>query len=169
MPRRNGANLGLITMNKVHESARSRNNHRAIRSLEVGTAATIAARTSSPPIRAELSGDRRCSALGTVVNAYAPVLTLARQLIRAGLPPDRILEVYRGATLCFCVPLAVAARLTVEDSSDGPPRFRQYRQPSWEVGPPIAPNREALPGEPPGENNAPCEPRAAVPTEAAHG
>src|SRR5262249_48878170 len=33
MPRRNGANLSLITMSKVHESARSRNNYRAIRSL----------------------------------------------------------------------------------------------------------------------------------------
>src|SRR5215813_5459973 len=97
-------------------------------------------RPPPPPIRADLSGNRQCSANGIMVDAYAPVLALARRLIRAGLPPDRILKVYRGATLCFCVPLAVAARLTVEDSSDGPPRFRQYRQPSWEVGPPIAPD-----------------------------
>src|SRR6516162_9524967 len=122
-----------------------------------GSIATIAAILSPPrmPIHAELSGDRRCAALGITVDAYAPVLTLARRLIRAGLPPDRILEVYRGATLCFRVPLAVAARLTVEDSSNGVPRFRRYRPPSWEVGPPIAPNSQALPREPSSKNNAP--------------
>ena len=98
-------------------------------------------RTSSPPLCAELSGDRRCSTLGIVVNAYAPVLTLARQLIRAGFPPDRILKVYRGATLCFCVPLAVAARLTVKDDKDGVPRFKNYVPfPADRVAPPIAPN-----------------------------
>ena len=115
-------------------------NKRTLARNRISDNVTIAAPTSPPPIRAELSGSRRCSTLGIVVNAYAPVLTLARQLIRAGFPPDRILEVYRGATLCFRVPLAVAARLTVEDSSDRPPRFRQYRSPSWEVGPPIVPN-----------------------------
>jgi hypothetical protein len=88
-----------------------------------------------------LSGNRRCSTLGIVVNAYAPVLTLARRLIRAGLPPDRILEVYRGATLCFRVPLAVAARLTVKDDKDGVPRFKNYVPfPADRVAPPIAPN-----------------------------
>jgi hypothetical protein len=30
------------------------------------------------------------------VNAYAPALTLARQLIRAGYAPDHVVEVYRG-------------------------------------------------------------------------
>ena len=107
------------------------------------------------PIRAELSGSRHCSALGIAVDAYTPVLTLARRLIYAGLPSDCVLEVYRGATLCFRVPLAVAARLTVEDSMNGAPRFRRYRPPSWEVGPPIAPNGRALPGEPSSKNNAP--------------
>ena len=106
------------------------------------------------PIHAELSGSSHCSALGIAVNAYAPVLALARRPIHAGLPPDRILEVYRGMTLCFRVPLAVAARLTVEDGSNGVPRFRRYRPPSWEVGPPIAPNSQALPREPSSENNA---------------
>ena len=107
------------------------------------------------PFRAELSGGRHCSALGIAVDAYTPVLTLARRLIYAGLPSDCVLEVYRGATLCFRVPLAVAARLTVEDSKNGAPRFRRYRPPSWEVGPPIAPNGRALPGEPSSKNNAP--------------
>jgi hypothetical protein len=118
--------------------------------------ATIASRTSSPPlkegqimsaiaehptpIRAELSGDRRCSAPGIVVNAYAPVLTLARQFIRAGFPPDRILEVYRGATLCFCLPLATAARLEVRDSNRGRPLFVPWRSRSMRTTPPVAPN-----------------------------
>jgi len=132
-------------------------NERTFTRNKISDSATIAARISSPPIRAELSGDRRCSTLGIVVNAYAPVLTLARLLIRAGLPPDRILEVYRGATLCFRVPLGVAARLTVQDSSHGPPRFRRYRPPSGAVGPPIAPNdlplAEPLP-KPPGAERA---------------
>jgi hypothetical protein len=92
------------------------------------------------PIRAELSGDRRCSALGTVVNAYAPVLTLARRLIRAGLPPDSILEVYRGATLCFRVPLATASRLEVRDSNQGRPVFVPWRSRNTRTAPPIAPN-----------------------------
>jgi hypothetical protein len=106
------------------------------------------------PIHAELSGDRRCAALGITVDAYAPVLTLARRLIRAGLPPDRILEVYRSTTLCFCVPLATAATLTVEDSPNGVPRFRWHRPSRWGVGLPVAPNGQALPGEPFDENNA---------------
>jgi hypothetical protein len=43
------------------------------------------------PIKAVLSGTRHCSALGISVNAYTPVLTLARQLIRAGFHPDRLI------------------------------------------------------------------------------
>jgi hypothetical protein len=124
----------------------------------VGHVAPVAAILSPPrlPIRAELSGSRHCSALGIVVDAYAPVLALARRLIDAGLPPDRVLEVYRSGTLCFRVRLSVAARLTVEDGSNGAPRFRQYHPPSWEVGPPIAPNGQTLSGQQPsGENNAP--------------
>jgi hypothetical protein len=132
--------------------------------------ATIAAR-----IRAELSGDRRCSALGITVDAYAPVCAIARQLIRAGFPPDRILEVYRGTTLCFCTTLATAARLTVEDSKDGVPRFRWYRPPSWEVTPPIAPTGTALARQPSDEKNAllaatPAEPlQKTLSAGAAHG
>jgi hypothetical protein len=111
-----------------HTSARNRNsdNNRVLR--------------GATPIRAELSGDRRCSAVGIVVNAYAPVLTLARQLIRAGFPPDRILEVYRGATLCFRVPLATASRLEVGDSNQGRPVFVPWRSRSTRTAPPIAPN-----------------------------
>jgi hypothetical protein len=94
------------------------------------------------PIKAVLSGTRHCSALSISVNAYTPVLTLARQLIRAGIRPDQLLEVYRGSPLCFRVPLVTAARLTVKDGPDGRPSFRQYEQ-SWPVDPPIASNDPA--------------------------
>jgi hypothetical protein len=92
---------------------------------------------ASSVIRAELAGPCRCSALGLTVDSYAPGCALARQLIHAGYDPNCTLEVYRGTTLCLRVPLAVAARLTVEDDRNGTPRFRQYRPPSWEVGPPV--------------------------------
>jgi hypothetical protein len=80
------------------------------------------------PIKAVLSGTRHCSALGISVNAYTPVASLARQLVRAGFHPDRLIEVYRGTTLRFRVSLATAARLTVKDGSDGIPRFRLHPQ-----------------------------------------
>jgi hypothetical protein len=94
---------------------------------------------ASTTIRAELEGSRRCSTLGLTVDGYAPVCALARLLIRAGYEPNHTLEVFRGTTLCFRVPLAVAARLTVEGGPDGVLRFRQYHPPSWEVGPPVTP------------------------------
>ena len=115
-------------------------NKRTLARNRISDNVTIAAPTSPPPIRAELSGDRRCSTLGIVVNAYAPVLTLARQLIRAGFPPDRILKVYRGATLCFRVPLATASRLEVRDSNQGRPVFVPWRSRNTRTAPPIAPN-----------------------------
>ena len=89
-------------------------------------------------IRAELVGSRRCSAFGISLQGQAPVCALARKLIAAGFSADLMLEVYRGPTLCFRVPLGRAARLTVEDSSDGPPRFRPYRPPNVGVEPPAA-------------------------------
>jgi hypothetical protein len=95
--------------------------------------------TASPlVIRAELSGSRSCSAAGLSVDAYAPVCALARQLIRTGFGPARVLEVHRGSVLCFVTTLATAAGLTVEDGPDGVPRFRPYRPLGLGVAPPIA-------------------------------
>ena len=94
-------------------------------------------------IHAELTGSARCSALGISIRAYAPVCALARQLIRAGLHPEAVLEVYRGAILCFRTRLAVAARLTVADGSDGVPRLRPYDPPNGDVGDGIAKTRSA--------------------------
>ena len=81
---------------------------------------------SSTGIRAEFANDpkprvasRRCSALGITVNSYTPVCTLARALIDAGHDPEHILEVsLRGK-------LATFARLTVQDSNFGSPRFKR--------------------------------------------
>jgi hypothetical protein len=100
----------------------------------------ITLRASALPIKAELSGSRSGTAAGVCVDAYAPVCALARQLLSNGFGGERTLEVYRGSTLCFCTTLATAAALTVADGPDGVPRFRPYRPPSWEVGPPIAPS-----------------------------
>jgi hypothetical protein len=78
-------------------------------------------------IRAELAGSRRCSALGLTIQSYAPVCVLARKLIAAGFSPDRLLEVYRGPTLCFRVPLAKAARLTVTERDRGGIHFERWK------------------------------------------
>jgi hypothetical protein len=109
---------------------------------------------SASTIRAELTGCRRCSALGLSVNSYAPVCALARRLIAAGHDPNCILEVYRESTLCFATTLGTAAGLMVEDGSDGVPRFRKYRPPSVAVGPPVAPTAATLPEAPEDEINA---------------
>jgi len=96
--------------------------------------------SASPlPIKAVLTGARHCSAAGFAVNAYAPVLALARKLL-AAFAPEQVIEVYRGDTLCFRVVLGTAAKLTVEDDRNGRPRFRKYKaRQSWEAAAPIAP------------------------------
>ena len=55
------------------------------------------------PLRAELIGSRRCSAVGITATGNAPVLTLCRRLIEAGHDPAARLEAYRGTTLCLRV------------------------------------------------------------------
>jgi hypothetical protein len=52
-------------------------------------------------VLAELSGSDTCLAAGLVVRGHAPVLVLCRELIAAGLDPDRAMEVFRGATLAL--------------------------------------------------------------------
>jgi hypothetical protein len=89
------------------------------------------------PLRAELIGSRRCSAVGITATGNAPVLTLCRRLIEAGHDPAARLEAYRGTTLCLCVrSIGEGARLTVHEG-DGRPRFVRLTR---DVGPPVAPN-----------------------------
>jgi hypothetical protein len=76
-------------------------------------------------IRARLAESSTCSAAGKTAIGPAPVLTLCRQLVAAGLDPNHALEVYRGPTLALFVRnIGEAARLTVRESTrDGRPRF----------------------------------------------
>ena len=76
-------------------------------------------------IRARLVGSNTCSAAGKTAFGPAPVLTLCRQLVAAGLDRNLALEVYRGPTLALFVRrIGEAAKLTVRESTrDGRPRF----------------------------------------------
>jgi len=80
------------------------------------------------PIFAELIGDDTCTAAGITARSPAPALALCRQLLAAGLDPDRALEVYRGATLALRIrSIGEGAQLTVRDDNRGTPRFIAYR------------------------------------------
>jgi hypothetical protein len=92
-------------------------------------------------LHAELDGSTVCTAVGITARGTAPVLALCRQLLAAGLAPDRAVEVFRGATLALRVrSIGAAAKLAVEECSDGRPRFRPYRPHPSAGAPPIAPN-----------------------------
>lgn len=71
--------------------------------------------TSSPePIRAELIGSDRCSALGIIATGHAPVLALCRLLIETRHHPATPLEVYRGETVALRIrSIGEGARLRV--------------------------------------------------------
>jgi hypothetical protein len=83
--------------------------------------------TKQGAVRAQLLGSNQTTAHGvTVSGRNAPVLALCRALIEAGHDPDTPLEAYRGDLLCLRVrSIGEGARLTVEDGSDGRPRFRK--------------------------------------------
>jgi hypothetical protein len=104
---------------------------------------------TSSPVRAELSGDNSCTALGLTVSGNAPVLKLARALIAAGHDPVCPIHVFRGSVLALIVrSIGEAAGLAVKEStSDGKPRLAPYRPPAAAraraasgLAPPIAPN-----------------------------
>lgn len=85
-------------------------------------------------IRAELTGDDTCTALGVTVKTGAPVLALCRALIAAGHNPQATLEAYRRIggrdMLCLRVrSLAEGAALTAEFTRTGAPTFKRYRPP----------------------------------------
>jgi hypothetical protein len=115
------------------------------------------------PIRAELSGGRRCSAVGITATGNAPVLALCRRLIEAGHDPALPLEAYRGTTLCLRVrSIGEGAKLTVYEGTRGRPRFkltgvlvhldgRILRH----VGPPIAQKPPGAVRYPPGDKSRP--------------
>ena len=107
-------------------------------------------------VRAEIIGDQAI-ALGHSASGYAPVCQLARELIRAGFDPELPIEAFRDGVLALRC-RSRAAGLTVENCSDGRPRFRAYvPSPGSEVRSPVAKNAATLPAPPPGPKNAPTE------------
>jgi hypothetical protein len=86
-------------------------------------------RTRQPtPISAQLIGSHQCEALGIVAKGYAPVLTLCRELIAAGVNPDSAVAVHRNGVLSLQIrSLREGAKLAVEDDKNGTPRFRTAR------------------------------------------
>jgi hypothetical protein len=57
----------------------------------------------TPQVRADLTGSDTASALGITARGAAPVLILCRELIAAGLDPDRAMEIFRSGTLALHV------------------------------------------------------------------
>jgi hypothetical protein len=98
------------------------------------------------PLRAELIGSNRCTIPGFAATSQTPVPALCRTLLAAGFDPTTAFEIYRGNTLALLVrSIGEGARLTVEDSRLGQPRFRRWRdrQGSDGTAPPIASLRPA--------------------------
>ena len=76
-------------------------------------------------IRAELSASNTCAALGIVARGSAPALVLCRQLLAAGVDPDRAMEIFRGATLALRVrSISEAAEMEINSKGSG---FLKYR------------------------------------------
>jgi hypothetical protein len=81
-------------------------------------------------IVAHLDGPRTCTAAGVTATGAAPVLTLCRELLAAGLDPDAAMQVYRNGILALRVrSLREGAHLAVEDDHLGQPKFRRWRGP----------------------------------------
>jgi hypothetical protein len=79
---------------------------------------------STGSIRADLSGDDCCSALGVEGHGATPVLHLCRKLLAAGCDPATALHVYRDQTLALTfASISDAARLTVKTAGNGAPTF----------------------------------------------
>jgi hypothetical protein len=83
--------------------------------------------SSVQALHAELSGSNTCTALGIAARGSTPVLILCRQLLAAGLDPDRAMEVFRGTTPCLRIcSIGEAAALEINGDGTG---FRPSRQP----------------------------------------
>jgi hypothetical protein len=97
---------------------------------------------SATIIRAALIGSDSCAANGITARGHSPVFSLCRQLLAAGMDPDQVLEIYRGATLVLRVrSVGEGARLTVAERPSGPTfeRWKPFLSPA--VSPPMRQNR----------------------------
>jgi hypothetical protein len=93
----------------------------------------------------ELFGINICHLAGTVASGRTPILTACRELLARGFNPNAAIEIYRRDTLALRIrTLAAGARLTVEECSDGCPRFRPFRPRASEGSSGIAQNTEPL-------------------------
>jgi hypothetical protein len=101
-------------------------------------------------IRAEIVGDDTCSALGVTVRAYAPVLSLCRNLVEAGHDPHRPLHGYRGNVLALTV-RSIGEGAALEISGEGV-GFRPARKP--DAAPPMR--------QPDGGGPKPCQRRGVL-------
>jgi hypothetical protein len=91
-------------------------------------------------IRAELTGDGTCSALGTAAKSSSPVLALCHKLVEAGHHPNTPIGVYRGDTLCLGIrSIGEAAQLEVNGEGTG---FRPRSKPGR--GRLVSPNSGAV-------------------------
>jgi hypothetical protein len=91
-------------------------------------------------IVAHLDCSRTCTGADVTASGVAPVLSLCRQLLAAGLDPDAALEVYRTGTLSLRVrSLREGALLTVKSAGNGCPIFAVDATPQGAAAPPIAP------------------------------
>jgi hypothetical protein len=71
-------------------------------------------------IRAELTGDDTCSALGVTIKSSSPVLALCGKLVDAGHSPATPLDAWRGNVLCLRIRfIGEAARLEVGSGGTG--------------------------------------------------
>ena len=94
------------------------------------------------PIRADIIGDDRCTALGIEARAAAPTLALCRKLIAAGIDSARPLEAYRGVVLSLRVrSIGLAAQLVVDERRMALARWKA--PPYAEVPARIAPRQRA--------------------------
>ena len=76
------------------------------------------------PVKAQLTGDNTCTALGIAACGPSPVLGLCRLLVEAAVDPDRPLHVYRDGMLALTVAnIGIGARLIVKTAGNGALRF----------------------------------------------
>jgi hypothetical protein len=76
--------------------------------------------TSQEPLQAELCRSDTCSSAGLVGRGAAPILSLCREMIAAGMSPDNALEVFRGSVLAVRVrSIGEAAVLEINSKGTG--------------------------------------------------
>jgi hypothetical protein len=76
--------------------------------------------TERAAIRAVLTGDDRCAALGLTAQSASPVILPCQRLVNAGHDPNRPRHAYRGSTLALRVrSVGEGARLEINHHGTG--------------------------------------------------